>query len=180
MLDPTWTKRLLESAREAIWSAPCLGEGLTPARLLTLAGLRAPRSEAERLILLGVVTDVRQKLSETATVGGDIGDMIRYVRQYSRNPLTSRVSVARAHGRSDSWVAHRFKEAVGTSFAAFVSDTRLADGADLLQSTTLSVKEIALSVGFKDVGTFPRLFKQKFHISPVQWRSAQITKHQGR
>jgi len=153
-------------------------EVVSPAELLALGGLRAPRSEAERLILLGVVTDIRQKLVEqTGSDGGVIDDMVRYIREHSRNPELSRAAVARAHRRSDSWVAHRFKDAVGVSFAAFLSDLRLTDGADLLHSTTAPVKEIALTVGFKDVGTFPRLFKRRFHMSPTQWRRAQGTGH---
>jgi len=173
MLDPVWTKQI-ESAREVIWGASLAREAISRDGLLTLGGLRAPRSEAERLILLGVVTDLRQKLvGQTGSDGGVIDDMVRYIRQQSRNPELSRATVARAHRRSDSWVAHRFKEAVGVSFASFLSDLRLTDGADLLASTEASVKEIALTVGFKDVGTFPRLFKRRFHMSPTQWRKAQ-------
>jgi AraC-like DNA-binding protein len=176
MLDPVWTKRLIESARTVIWTSPAAGETITPAWLLRLGDLRAPGSEAERLLLLGVVTDIRHKMfTHNETQSGAIGDLIRYIRQHSRNPELSRATVARVHRRSDSWVAHRFKEAVGDSFAAFLSDLRLTDGADLLQSTAAPVKEIALTVGFKDVGTFPRLFKRRFLLSPTQWRKAQGT-----
>ena len=181
MLDPIWTKHLIECARRVIWTSASLREVASPVELLTLGGLRAPRSEAERLILLGVVTDIRQKLvGQTGFDGGAIDDMVRYIRQHSRNPELSRAAVARAHRRSDSWIAHRFKEAVGVSFASFLSDLRLTEGADLLQSTTAPVKEIALTVGFTDVGTFPRLFKRRFGMSPTQWRKAPGTGLQAR
>jgi len=180
MVDPIWTKHVIESARKVIWTASAAQDPISPAVLLTLGGLRAPRSEAERLILLGVVTDIREKLvRQVAPKDGAIGDIVRYVRQHSRKTSLSRACVARLHGRSDSWMAHRFKEAVGVSFAGFLSDLRLTDGADLLASTEASVKEIALAVGFKDVGTFPRLFKRRFHMSPTEWRRrrAQGTGH---
>jgi transcriptional regulator GlxA family with amidase domain len=174
MLDPVWTKHLIESARRVIWAARADREPVSPAALLKLGSMRVPRSEVERLILLGVVTDIRQKLArQTGSEGGAINDVIRYVSQYSRNPKLSRATVARAHRRSDSWVAHRFKAAVGASFAAYLSDLRVTDGADLLQSTNSPVKEIALTVGFNDVGSFPRLFKRRFEKSPTQWRNAQ-------
>ncbi len=47
---------------------------------------------------------------------------------------------------------------------------RLSKACQLLQSTSLSVREIAGRVGFQDVNYFTRAFKQRFQKTPGEFR----------
>ncbi|MBI4026286.1 MAG: AraC family transcriptional regulator [Verrucomicrobia bacterium] len=42
---------------------------------------------------------------------------------------------------------------------------------DLLQHTSLPIKEIGLQVGIPDVNYLSRLFRQRFGVSPRQYRA---------
>jgi AraC-like DNA-binding protein len=178
MLDARWTKALVETARSVLWDEGCEDPTGCADWLLQVGQLRPPRGEAERLILLGVVEDLRQKLM-LSRAGHEprIAEVVAYVRAHGRDCRLTRARVAQALGLSDSWIAHRFKECVGLSFDQFVRNIRIADAAVLLESSDASVKHIALTVGFRDQGSFGRVFKARMGLSPVAWRASRRTSH---
>lgn len=63
-----------------------------------------------------------------------------------------------------------FKELTSLPPQQFVLQNRLSKAAELLKSTSLSVKEIAALSGWENVFYFSRLFRQKYYISPLQYR----------
>ncbi len=74
-------------------------------------------------------------------------------------------------GRSRSHISHLFKSNAGLSLRAYCNDLRLLDAKALLQSTDLSVSEVAYEVGFEDASYFIKLFREKHGISPRQYRN---------
>lgn len=179
--DCAWTKRLIETAREVLWSDMRDRPTVTADSLLRLGGLRPPANELERLLLLGVTEDVKQKLVRQSTAGNRrMDDIIRYVRAHSREPELDRSTVSRHHGVSESWMGHHFAKAIGMSFTQFLTDVRFEDGVGLLGSTDASIKEIALTVGFSSPDTFPRLFRERFGQSPAQWRTSHVARRTDR
>ncbi len=58
----------------------------------------------------------------------------------------------------------------GAGFAAHVRQARLSRGAALLESSSLSVKEIAGAVGYKWARDFSRDFAKLFGLPPHKWR----------
>lgn len=73
-------------------------------------------------------------------------------------------------GRSRSHISHLFKANAGLSLRAFCNGLRLADARVLLQSTHLSVTEVAYEVGFEDASYFIKLFREKYGVSPRKIR----------
>ena len=63
-----------------------------------------------------------------------------------------------------------FKEITGLPPQQFLIQSRLSKAAELLKSSRISVKEIAELTGWGNVFYFSRLFRQKYDISPVQYR----------
>ncbi len=93
----------------------------------------------------------------------------QYIRANLGHPLTLG-DIAAAVYLSPSHLSRTFKHLAGQSVTAFVQDLRLAEAADLLAATHLSVTEIAGRVGFKDAAYFTTCFKNKRGLSPAQYR----------
>jgi AraC family transcriptional regulator len=72
--------------------------------------------------------------------------------------------------RSPAHFSRKFKLAVGESPHAYVVRRRLERACHLMMTSTASLSEIALSVGFSDQAHLCRLFRQAFGQSPANWR----------
>jgi transcriptional regulator GlxA family with amidase domain len=73
---------------------------------------------------------------------------------------------------SRSAFASRFRELVGESPMGYVTRTRLAVGATLLQRTPMSIAEVARRTGYSTEASFSRAFKRAFGVSPGVFRTA--------
>ena len=63
-----------------------------------------------------------------------------------------------------------FKEITELPPQQFLLQMRLSKAAELLKSTPAPIKEIAALAGWENVFYFSRLFRQKYYISPLQYR----------
>ena len=78
--------------------------------------------------------------------------------------------MARFVDLSVSHLQHLFKNEVGQSPAHYVQSLRLKRARDLLESSSLSIKQIMFRIGTKDRSNFERRFKQAYKVTPVQYR----------
>jgi AraC-like DNA-binding protein len=58
----------------------------------------------------------------------------------------------------------------GQSAALFIRSHRLRHARQLLETTALSVSEIAYASGFADPAYFTRCFKEEFGMTPSEWK----------
>jgi two-component system response regulator YesN len=79
--------------------------------------------------------------------------------------------VASWTGLSASALSHVFKGRTGTTPARYIKSARMEKAKKLLESSFLSVKEIASRVGVADLSHFVRDFEQRYGLSPVRYRS---------
>lgn len=63
-----------------------------------------------------------------------------------------------------------FKKRFNTTPKQYILDLRIAKAKDLLLHTSLTIKEIALIVGFTDQLYFSRYFKNKEQLAPSEWQ----------
>lgn len=63
-----------------------------------------------------------------------------------------------------------FKEMAGLPPQQYLLQMRLSKAAELLKNTSAPIKEIAALSGWENVFYFSRLFRQKYYISPLQYR----------
>lgn len=114
--------------------------------------------------------------------------LARQQERQAERPLDSRVEVVSQHlaqhlseplsvselahivALSPSRLSHLFKAQVGDSLAATLLKLRLRQAARLLDFTTQSVSEIALSTGFQSPFHFSRQFKVYYGVSPTVYR----------
>lgn len=74
-------------------------------------------------------------------------------------------------GISRSHLNHIFQKELTISIQKFLIDFRMHKSANLLVSTTRSVKEISNMVGYNDQLVFSKAFKKKFGMSPKNYRT---------
>ena len=79
-------------------------------------------------------------------------------------------TLANLTGYSKSRFSHIFSEATGTTPNKYQNDIRLNVSREMLSSTELSIREIAVSCGFRDPLYFSRVFKKKYNIAPTEYR----------
>lgn len=65
------------------------------------------------------------------------------------------------------------KDEVGGTFKTYLTELRLKEACRALTETDLQVTEIAFQVGFGNVSHFNRVFKERFTISPNEYRKSQ-------
>ena len=80
--------------------------------------------------------------------------------------------VARQAGLSESHFRSLFRKLRGQPAGAWLRERRMSEARRLLSSTDLSLKEISSEVGFGDVVSFNRSFRQFHGLPPGQFRRA--------
>lgn len=71
---------------------------------------------------------------------------------------------------SPGHLARRFRERHGISVSAYLRELRMQKAADLLLRTRLSIKHIAIRVGYQDPSRFTHFFHQRFGYAPRAFR----------
>ncbi|MCQ2576506.1 MAG: response regulator [Treponema sp.] len=74
-------------------------------------------------------------------------------------------------GVNSFYLSKLFKEEKGVTFINFLTDKRLEQAKKLLKETNLSIKEITSEIGYNDQNYLSRLFKNKFGLSPKEFRN---------
>jgi AraC-like DNA-binding protein len=77
-------------------------------------------------------------------------------------------------GLSRAHFVRQFSRLAGAPPSEYVFRTRMARAARLLQSTQLTVLEIALSLGFTDPNYFAKAFRRAFDVSPSEFRQSGL------
>lgn len=65
-----------------------------------------------------------------------------------------------------------FKTYVGKTLIEYITELRISYAARLLSSTDLNVITVSTKVGYDNQSFFARKFKEKYHVSPVEYRNS--------
>ena len=79
-------------------------------------------------------------------------------------------NLAASINMSVSHFQHLFKKELHTSVIKYISELRMQKARKLLETSHLQVKEIRMKVGVMNEAHFLRLFKQKFGVTPNNYR----------
>lgn len=99
-----------------------------------------------------------------------VQDIISYIGSNLDRELTTR-KLASLIGLSASRTGYLFKIETGMSIGRFVKQQRLEKARELLETTSLSVKEIQVMVGVTDRSHFARAFKNAYGVTPSKRRT---------
>jgi AraC-like DNA-binding protein len=100
----------------------------------------------------------------------DVGNALALIHRHPSNPWTI-ASLARRVGLSRSVLAERFRHFLGIPPMAYITRWRLQLGAQVLASTSRSVAQIAVEVGYESEPAFNRAFKREFGDPPARFRT---------
>jgi AraC family transcriptional regulator len=142
---------------------------------------------AQRLHRVGHTVDPRSTVTFTAQM---VTDFCRHVRRHQQRSYpqlvrqvtdeidlhishqVSTTELAERFGVSDSTLARRFKAATGFTVAAYVARQRAERAARLLTTTSRTVRDIALFVGYDDANYFVKVFRNAYGMTPSAYRDA--------
>ena len=122
------------------------------------------------LLLFNLVTLYEHQINTSAKKKIDkLKPVIKNVElHYSEQTTVD--EMAKLAGFSQSHFMRFFKEAFGVSFVTYLNDYRLSMAARLLLTTEDTVLDISQQVGFENLSHFNRLFKQKYSMTPREYR----------
>jgi len=96
-------------------------------------------------------------------------EFLEYLRQRCGEKV-SITELAKNCFYNPSYFSRRFKEYYGITVTEFLARSRLDKAKHLLQTTGLSVDEIAQACGFSGKNTFYRLFREELGMTPRDYR----------
>jgi transcriptional regulator GlxA family with amidase domain len=99
-----------------------------------------------------------------------LGDLLAWLPDNIRRALTVD-SLARRTAMSPRNFARLFQQELGKTPARHIEDLRLEAARRQLESTTLTLEEIADASGFASAETLRRVFKRRLGVTPGQYRA---------
>jgi AraC family transcriptional activator of mtrCDE len=152
--------RLKQALAELV--AQEIGSGAMTATLLkqvivTLMrrSLRSPAVWIERFAMLGDAPIARAFSEMVANPGAD----------------HTIESLAKVACLSRSGFMTRFATVLGTSPMTVLRELRMRRAAEILETSTLSVGQIAHEVGYASSSSFARVFRQAYQVDPTEYRA---------
>lgn len=98
-----------------------------------------------------------------------IRNAINYINLNLQEPL-SLSYVAEQINKNASFLSNQFKKETGQTITNFIHDCRIEQAIRLLNTSNLSVQEIAERVGILELNYFSKLFKKKVGMSPTEYK----------
>lgn len=137
-----------------------------------------PQQDAMRLLKLSeLLLKVRQYLDALPKQAMDevrvpnrvVCDITNYVSSHYREELTLN-NISRQLGLSPCYVSRVYKRETGTGLMEYISIVRLRAAKELLETTRLSVGDIAERSGFSTTGHFTYKFREACGMPPSEYR----------
>jgi AraC-like DNA-binding protein len=125
--------------------------------------------------LFAILMDEAQKHDTAPLVSKAVKEAIEFIIAHYSDPALDLGAITLSTHMSSSHLWRMFKKEVGISPMRFLRETRLRQGAALLEQTALRVGEIAAKVGFQDPLYFSRMFGAVFRCSPLAYRKRTDT-----
>jgi AraC-like DNA-binding protein len=123
--------------------------------------------------LLGAETENEPRLLPAAVTHGQYHKIQKAVRFVDDNYRTdiSRDAASGLAGMSPSHFSRIFRKVVGMSYQEYVNRKRITKAQDLLRTSSRSIADIALYLGFADTTGFGRIFKKLTGHTPTAYRT---------
>ncbi len=101
-----------------------------------------------------------------------------YLDQHYRD-VTDIRGVARRMGYSYTYLAHQFREKMGTTIGGYILQKKMEEAKWLLRSRRLTVSQIAERLNYQSVQAFSGSFKRQVGVSPVEYQQTAADDREG-
>lgn len=137
---------------------------------------RQPNSQRINQVSMGLLFLQLLNNSEYLSVSKNLRStntmLVETIRLIEENYRTASLSeIAEQYNVSAAYLSKLIKNMTGATFTDLLQKKRLSKAASLLQTTSLSVQDIILAVGYDNTSYFYRIFKSVYGVSPSEYRA---------
>ena len=136
---------------------------------LALRQMKSPEAA-----LGSIVTELQQGLARQER-GMRLQKVLDHIRTHLHEDIT-RDSMAALVRLSPSYFSTLFSETVGCSFARYVNERRIERARQLLETSELTIAEVAERVGYTDHSYFCHVFRETTQMPPTQYRLQALSR----
>ncbi|MDY4079872.1 MAG: AraC family transcriptional regulator [Clostridium sp.] len=113
------------------------------------------------------IHDCSTKIKDDTT--NDIKAILEYIKINYMNPISIK-DLANVVNFSEHYFMRFFKKYMGMTCIDYINEYRLNIATNLLETTDMSIMEIAVKVGVNNISYFNKIFKKKFNLTPKEYR----------
>lgn len=114
-------------------------------------------------------TDRIERTGEEQQVNAAVMKVLRYIEEnYKEAVLTD---LSDEMNLSISNLSKMIKNSTGSTFKELLQNKRMQQAVHLLLTTTLPITDIIYRVGYDNTSYFHRMFQEKYHMSPKEYRN---------
>lgn len=99
-----------------------------------------------------------------------VNDVLDYIHEHAFSDELSLTLIAEQFKFSERYIYKIIQEQTGMSYIEYVLLLRLQEAKRLLMMSDMPIKDIATSVGYSNIGSFNRMFKNKIGKTPLDFR----------
>lgn len=103
-----------------------------------------------------------------------LSDEVKVILSYIQEHYEENISIkelAEMTNYSESYLMHKFKKHIDCSIVQYILNLRLEKAEEMLMLTDFSIDDISYKTGFFDTSYFIKKFKQKYKLTPLQFRN---------
>lgn len=102
-----------------------------------------------------------------------VRDIIEYITSNYDKDITN-TKISEFFSYNASYINRIFKQYTGKSIRQFLINYRINAAAEMLATSNMSVEEICLATGFKDISHFSKTFKKHIGKNPCAYRNPKV------
>ena len=140
--------------------------------IVRISYMARERTDVSDMYIQSIVTYLLGQVivnEETSYRNSDFFAQLLLLQQPSMFSLSSS-EIIRRSGYSRSQYLRKLKKETGVTLTKYLMNLRINYAKSLLQTTSKSILEISIEVGYDSVNYFIRIFKEHTGVTPLQFR----------
>ena len=137
----------------------------------------SPHNKAGYLVDIPLLLNIYAANHLLCSVSGSKLDSIKqYINTHYQKKVTLPM-LAQKFGYTPNYISTAFRNQTGKTIIQYLNQVRLFNSCKLLAETSLSIQEIAESVGYSDSNYYTRMFTQQYQCTPSNYRKNTCSPH---
>ncbi len=112
---------------------------------------------------------IEEKLLKLREASGIAEKIKAYIEEHYREDI-SRADIAAYVYVTPNYLSKLFRQETGFTLREYINQCRIREAKRLMATTSMSVGDVALEVGFDNLSYFSTVFKKACGVSPAAWR----------